>query len=63
MPDDPDSSRLDYRSGADAAVDEALAAHRSINTWLVLLAVWVVGICVWIVYLGAIGYLAVRLLA
>ena len=60
---DPDSSRLDYRSGADAAIDEARAVHRSIRTWLILLVVWVVGIGVWVVYLAALGYLAVRLLA
>ena len=63
MADDPQSKPLGYRSGKDAAGDEARSLRRSLRTWLMLLAVWAVGLCVWVVYLAAIGYLAIRFLA
>ena len=63
MADDPQSKPLGYRSGQDAAGDEARSLRRSLRTWLMLLAVWAVGLCVWVVYLAAIGYLAIRFLA
>ena len=58
-----ESSRLDYRSGAEASADDAAAMRRSLKTWVVLVAVWVVGVGVWVVYLGALGYVVLRLLA
>ena len=62
MDTDPASGRLDYRSGRDAAGDDARVMRRSVRTWLVLTAVWVVGLCVWVFYLAALGYLVVRVL-
>ena len=62
METDPASSRLDYRSGRDAAADDANVMRRSIRTWLVLTGVWVVGLGVWVVYLAVVGYLVVRVL-
>ena len=56
------SSRLDYRSGADASADDAAAMRRSLRTWAVLMAVWAVGVGVWVFYLGALGYVVLRLL-
>ena len=63
MADDPPSKSLGYRSGQDAAGDDAHSLRRSLSIWVVLLAVWLVGLCVWVVYLAAIGYLAIRFLA
>lgn len=62
MEPDPASGRLEYRSGQDAAGDDARALRRSVRTWLVLVAVWLVGLGVWVFYLGALGYLVVRVL-
>ena len=63
MAADPASSgRLDYRSGRDAVDDDAKAMRRSLRTWLVLAVVWVVGLAVWVIYLGALGYLVLRVL-
>ena len=56
------SSRLGYRSGADASADDAAAMRRSVKTWVVLMAVWAVGVGVWVVYLGVLGYVVLRLL-
>ena len=62
MDADTRPSRLDYRSGAEAAADDARTTHRSVRTWLLLVVVWVVGLGVWVVYLGGLGYLALQLL-
>ena len=63
MATDPASGRLDYRSGRDAAGDDARAMRRSLRTWGVLLAVWVVGLVVWVAYLAVLGYVVISLLA
>ena len=63
MAEDPQSKPLGYRSGTDAAGDEARTLRRSLRTWLMLVVVWAVGLCVWVVYLAAIGYLVIRFLA
>ena len=57
------SGRLDYQSGTDASAADAAAMRRSLKTWVVLVVVWVVGIGVWVVYLAALGYVVLRLLA
>ena len=57
-----DPNRLNYRSGRDAAGDDARAMRRSLSTWAVLSAVWTVGVGVWVVYLVVIGFLILRLL-
>ena len=62
MTTDPGSERLDYRSGRDAAADDARAVRRSLKTWAVLLVAWVVGLGVWVFYLAALGYIVIRLL-
>ena len=63
MSDDPASGRLDYRSGADTAADDAPPPHRSLRAWLLLLGAWVAGLGVWVVYLAALGYFTLRLLS
>lgn len=63
MDADSRSSRLDYRSGADVAGDDARAMHRSVKTWLLLGVVWIVGVGVWVVYLAALGYGVLWILA
>ena len=62
MDTDPDRTRLEYRSGRDAASDDALAMRRSLRTWAVLSAVWTVGVGVWAVYLAIVAFLVLRLL-
>jgi len=58
----PASNPLPYRSGTDAAADDARAMRRSLKTWTLLGAVWVVGLCVWAAYLAALGYVVLRML-
>ena len=61
MDADP-TSRLDYRSGVEAAGDDVHALHRSLRAWAVLVVVWTVGVVVWVVYLAALGYAVLWLL-
>jgi hypothetical protein len=60
---DTRTNPLPYRSGTDAAADDARAMRRSLKTWTILCLVWVVGLGVWAAYLVALGYLVLRVLA
>ena len=51
--------RLDYPSAPPPA---ARTTHRSLGTWVILLAVWAVGLIIWAIYLIAIVYLLSKVL-
>ena len=59
---EPDQSPLQYRSGDDAVQDGVPPGRRSLQTWLILCAVWVLGLGVWVAYLAVLAVVLIHVL-